>query len=105
MKTVPDIQSTPREVRWSDVGDFEQLDERVSAVTNIFGSVIGVNDGYLEWCPDGIPPSEQERLAWIWLCNPGLDAEILSRAQGRFRDLVLAYRAGQMLGWWDAGGR
>ena len=105
MKTVPDIESTPREVKWSDVADFDRLDERVSAVTCVFGSVIGVNEGYIEWCPDDIPPTEQERLAWIWLCNPSLDSEILPRAKGWFRDLVIAYRAGEMRRWWDEGSR
>jgi hypothetical protein len=76
-------------------------DERVSAVTVLFGSVVGVNEGTVQWCPDDIPPTEQERLAWLWLCNPGLDAQILPRTTGRFRDLLLAYRAGAMRQWWD----
>jgi hypothetical protein len=101
MKILPDIESTPREVRWSDVAEFDRLDERVSAVTVIFGSVIGVNDGSVEWCPDDMPPREQERLAWVWVCNPTLDAEILPRAEGWFRDLVTAYRAGEMERWRD----
>ena len=28
-----------------------------SAVTNMIASVIGVNDGYIEWYPDDIPPT------------------------------------------------
>jgi hypothetical protein len=74
MRTIPSIENTPREVRWSDIAEFNELDERVSAITVIFGSVIGVNDGFVEWSPDDNPPSEQERLAWIWLCNPALEA-------------------------------
>ena len=77
MQTISDISNTPREVKWSDVADFDQLDERVSAVTSIFGSVIGVNDGYMEWCPDDTPPTEFARLAWIWACNQTLDTKIL----------------------------
>jgi hypothetical protein len=105
MTAVPDIENTPHEVRWSDVADFDQLDERVSAVTVIFGSVVGVNDGSVEWCPEDIPPTEQERLAWIWLCNPSLDGDILPRAKGRFRDLMVAWRAGAMRQWWEDGDR
>jgi hypothetical protein len=104
MDTVPNIENTPREVRWSEVGDFDQLDERVSALSVIFGSVINMNDGSMEWCPDDMPPTEQERLAWIWLCNPVLDAALLPCAKGRFRDLLVAYRAGEMGRWWDEGG-
>jgi hypothetical protein len=105
MSTVPDVANTPREVPFAEVGDFDQLDERVSAVKVIFGSVVGVNDGYIEWCPDDVTPSEQERLAWIWLCSPSLDGEILPRADGWFRDLIVAYRAGEMRRWWDEAGR
>jgi len=103
MRAVPDIESTPREVPFSEIGDFDQLDERVSAVTAIFGSVFGVNDGSVEWCPDDVKPTEQERLAWIWLCNPSLDGEILPRAEAWFRELVVAYRAGEMRRWWGEG--
>ena len=105
MNALPEIENTPWEVRWSAIADFDQLDERVSAVAVIFGSVIGMNDGSVEWCPDDIPPAEQERLAWVWLCNPGLDSEILPLAKGRFRDLVRAYRANDMRGWWGDGDR
>ena len=105
MRAVPDIENTPRQVPFAEVGDFDQLDERVSAVKVIFGSVVGVNDGYIEWCPDDIAPSEQERLAWIWLCNPSLDGEILPRADEWFRDLVVSYRAAEMDRWWDEAGR
>ncbi len=60
---IPDTENTPRELRWADVNDFYQLDDRVSAVTILFGSVIGVSDGSVQWCPDDNPPTEQERLA------------------------------------------
>ena len=51
-------------MKCSDVGDFDQPDERVSAVTNIFASVIGVNDGYIEWYPDDIPPTGIRAAPW-----------------------------------------
>ena len=105
MSTIPDVDETPREVRWADLAEFDRIDERVSAVTAVFGSVMGMNDGDVEWCPDDIPPTEQERLAWVWLCNPTLDAEILPRVTGRFRALVVAYRAGEMQRWWGEGAR
>ena len=63
MRAVPDVVNTPREVPFVEVGDFGQLDERVSAVKVIFGSVVGVNDGYIEWCPDDVTPTEQVVLA------------------------------------------
>jgi hypothetical protein len=59
MEQVPDAGETPRQALWTDLADFERLDGRVSAVTALFGSVIGVNEGYVEWCPDALPPKEQ----------------------------------------------
>lgn len=100
MHSIPKVQDTPRQVPWSAVGEFERLDERVGAMTVIFGSVIGVNDGSVDWCPDDLPPSEQERLAWIWLCNPALDIDMLPHLEGWVRELVVAYRAGEMEQWW-----
>jgi len=105
MDKVPNPDATPHKVSWSDCAEFENLDERVSAVTVIFGSVIGVNDGYVEWCPDDIPPTEQERLAWVWLCNPTLVDQILPLAEGWFRDLISSYRAGDMTRWWEDAAR
>ena len=101
MDMVPDKDSTPREVRWRDITDFDQLDERVSAVSALFGSVIGVNDGSVQWCTDSFPPDEPERLAWLWLCWPHLDEKIMDRARPDHRKLMRAYRAGQLLEWWS----
>ena len=101
MDTVPDKDSTPLEVRWRDIADFDQLDERVSAVTVLFGSVIGVNDGYVEWCTESLPPAESERLAWLWLCWPHLDEQMMPRARDDHRELMRAYRAGRIREWWS----
>ena len=101
MDTVPDEDSTPLQVRWRDIADFEWLDERVSAVRVLFGSVIGVSDGYVQWCTDSLPPAESERLAWIWVCWPHLDEQVMPRARADHRKLMAAYRAGRMREWWS----
>jgi hypothetical protein len=101
MDTVPDRDATPLEVRWRDLADFDQLDERVSAVTVLFGSVIGVNDGTVQWCTDSLPPAESERLAWLWLCWPHLDEQIMDRARPDHQKLMRAYRAGRIREWWS----
>jgi hypothetical protein len=102
MESVPDIDATPRRALWSDIGDFDNLDERVSAVCVLFGSVVGVNNGYVEWCPDDNPPTEQERLAWVWLCWPNLGAQLSSKASGDLLQLINAYRSGAMQNWWQS---
>jgi hypothetical protein len=101
MNTVPDEDSTPLEVRWRDVADFDQLDERVSAVTMLFGSVIGVSDGCVAWCTESVRPTESERLAWLWLCWPHLDEQIMPHARADHRELMHAYRAGRLREWWS----
>lgn len=100
MNSIPAADSTPREVPWGSIFESDRLDERVSALTVLFGSVVGVNERSVEWCPDDLPPSEQERLAWTWLCNPTLDAEIAPLASGLFHDLILAWRDRNMAHWW-----
>lgn len=101
MTTLPAADDTPRRVPWSTVVDRGNVDERVSAVTCLFGSVIGVNEDNIEWVPDDIPSSENERLAWVWLCNPDLWPQVLPHATGWFRSLVVAYRDGEMEQWWQ----
>jgi hypothetical protein len=77
------------------------LEDRVSAVTVLFGSVIGVNAGYVQWCTDSLPPAESERLAWLWLCWPHLDEQLTARARPDHRALMRAYRAGLIREWWS----
>lgn len=101
MDAVPDKDATPREVPWRDVAEFEQFDERVGAVTVLFGVVVGVSDGSVEWCTDSRPPAESERLAWLWLCWPHLDEQIMPRARPDHCQLMRAYRAGQIREWWS----
>lgn len=101
MDTVPDKESTPLVVPGHAVTEFEQVDERLAAVTVLFGSVFGVSGGCLEWCTESIPPAESERLAWLWLCWPHLDEQIMPGARGDHRELMLAYRAGAMRGWYS----
>jgi hypothetical protein len=104
MTTVPSKSSTPLKVRRRDIGDFDQLDKRVSAVTVLFGSVFGVSDGSVEWCTDSDPPSEGERLAWIWLCWPHLDEQLMPHVRPDHRDLMRAYREGKLGEWWASRG-
>ena len=101
MDAVPEKAETPREVEWRDITEFDRLDERVSAVSALFGSVVGVNGGYVEWCTDSLPPAESERLAWLWLCWPNLDEQLMARARPDHRGLMRAYRSGRLREWWS----
>lgn len=52
-----DIHSIPHEVLWQDIVQFEKLDERVARANDICLNIIGINEGYVEWCPNNDPPN------------------------------------------------
>ncbi len=51
------LDSIPNEVLWQDIVQFDQLDERVAIANDLCANIIGVNEGYIEWCPNDEPPS------------------------------------------------
>jgi hypothetical protein len=78
----------------SDIEAAGQLDERVSIVNRAFVNLIGMNRGYVEFCPNESPPSMDERLAWLWLRRPSLSRSILDRCRNAlFAQLVAAHSA------------
>lgn len=97
---LPHPDDTPRTATFSEVARFDDLDQRLSAATVLFGSVFGLSDG-VEWVPDDIPPTEQERLAWLWLVDPGRTDDILPIATPPLHSLLTAYQSGRMPQWWQ----
>jgi hypothetical protein len=67
------------------------MDERVSAVGVIFANIIGVNRGFLEWCPNSSPASSDELLAWLWVIRPDLHVAISQRASPELAEAIRAY--------------
>jgi hypothetical protein len=61
-------------VLWKEVVQFERLDARVLGAEWLCGDVIGVGDGFVEWCPNHDPPSAKEAWAWWWVVRPDLGA-------------------------------
>ncbi len=94
------IESTPTQLNWDDIEEIERFDERRSAVDCLFTNTIGVNDGFVEWCPNDDPPKLEERLAWIWCVQPSAGAEVQKLTKYELRHLVDSYSAGEMDGWW-----
>lgn len=94
------LESTPWQISWDEIEEFDRFDERRSAVDCLFINTIGVNDGLVEWCPNGDPPDLEERLAWIWCIQPSAGKEILTLAQSELRHLVESYVADEMDKWW-----
>lgn len=95
------LDSTPTHFNWADIEEFDRFDERRSAVDCLFANTVGVNDGFVEWCPNGDPPDIDERLAWIWCVQPSAGEEILMLAQSNLRYLIESYAADDMDKWWQ----
>ena len=66
------LDSIPTEVNHSDIIDFKNFYERVSAVGVIYANTIGVSIDKIEFCPNNEPPSKGEILSWIWSFRPDL---------------------------------
>jgi hypothetical protein len=100
MKSYTELKKdTPYKVLWSDVVEFSKLDERRSCIDCVHANILGVNDGEVEWCPDSLPPSQAERLAWLWFIRPDLSEEIACEAHEPLRHLIKCYQGGTMDTW------
>ena len=94
------LPDPPHAVAWSEVVDFDHLDERRAAIDCLHTNILGVNDGYVEWCPNDDPPSRDETLAWLWFIRPDLGSEIASDASSDLHELIEHFQTGQMETWW-----
>jgi hypothetical protein len=90
----------PSSVLWTEVVDFARLDERRSCVDCLYANILGVNAGEVEWCPNEEPPSEEEKLAWLWFIRPDLAPEIQTDASPELRRLMESYENNMMDSWW-----
>jgi hypothetical protein len=96
------IKSTPIEIKFNDVVEFNRLAERITAVGLLFSNIIGVYDDYIEFCPVNEPPTIEEIVAWIWTFRPDLGSEILKHSlSNELRLLIDAYQTGDMRTWWE----
>ena len=90
----------PSIVPWSEVVDFDQLDERLSCIDCLYANILGVNDGDVEWCPNDEPASKEETLAWLWFIRPDLAPEIAQDAPKELQNLIESYSGSTMESWW-----
>jgi hypothetical protein len=91
----------PSEVKYGEIENFEDLETRVSAIDSLFANIIGVNEDFVEWCPNEDPPSRQEYLAWAWLVRPSLGKEIQLESSSALSRLITAYDSKQMDEWFE----
>lgn len=85
------LAALPRQVAWRDITQFEYIDERVLAANHLCGDIIGMSQGYVEWCPNSDPPSEAETLLWWWVVRPDLGSAIAYEATEEVREVIAYY--------------
>jgi hypothetical protein len=85
------LNAIPSEVNWQDVVQFDKLDERVARANDLCANVVGVNEGYIEWCPNDEPPSMMETLVWWWVVRPDLGAAIAIEAPQELKEIIGQY--------------
>lgn len=85
------LNSIPNQVNWQDIVQFNQLDERIAIANDLCANIIGVNEGFIEWCPNEQPPSQQETLVWWWVVRPDLGAAIAIEAPQELKEIISQY--------------
>jgi hypothetical protein len=71
------LKSYPTTVNHTDIVDFANFDERLSAVDCLVVNIIGVSEGFIEFISDNEPPLEAEIYCWIWAIRPDLSKDLL----------------------------
>ncbi|MEP7706820.1 hypothetical protein [Paraglaciecola sp. 25GB23A] len=94
-------ENLPIEMSFSEVELFDDLDTRVSAIGCLFANIIGVNDDFIEFCPNETPTTQEEYLAWVWVIKPSLGSEILSGNYVELNNLIEHYQSNQMDKWFE----
>jgi|SRR6266850_1355594 len=88
-----EVANLGRTAAWGRVVDFERMDERVSSANTAFKNLIGVNEEYIEWCPNDDPPDVDEALGWLWVVRPDLGDDIsTASANDYLRAVIRRYK-------------
>jgi|GEM_PF-452865 len=86
------LMNAPTRVSWTDIPEFNMLDERIGIANGLVPFTVGVNEGYLSWVPDNVPPTMLESLTWLWVIRPDLSHEIAAKTSNEdLRDAIFGY--------------
>ena len=96
------LNSYPTAVNHTDVVDFADFDERLSAIDCLVMNTIGVSEDFIEFTPDNDPPLKKEIFCWIWAIRPDLSKDLLDlEISDDFRILLNSYIDNDMTRFWD----
>ena len=85
------LESYPKRVNWTDIVDFANFDERLSAIDCIIVNIIGVSEGFIEFIPDNEPPLREEVFCWIWAIRPDFSKAIINLDMNEEFKILLNY--------------
>lgn len=83
------IKKIPRRVRFTDIQQFETMEDRFFAVDRTIGAILGMNVDSVDFVPHDEPPTRDEVLAWLWVIHPEYKAGILELGSEKVRTAVL----------------
>lgn len=96
------LEVYPNSVNWTDLVDFINFDERLSAIDCLVPNTISVSEGFIEFTPDNEPPLREEILCWIWAIRPDLSKELITfDISENFRILLNSYLSNNMEEFWN----
>ena len=96
------LKSYPTTVNHTDIVDFANFDERLSAVDSLVVNTIGVSEDFIEFIPDNEPPLEEEIYCWIWAIRPDLSKDLIDlEISEAFQVLLSAYIDNDMTRFWN----
>jgi hypothetical protein len=96
------LKSYPTTVNHTDIVDFANFNERLSAVDSLVVNTIGVSEEFIEFFPDNEPPLEEEIYCWIWAIRPDLSKDLLDLDIGEdLRILLKSYIENDMREFWN----
>ena len=96
------LKSYPTSVNYTDIVDFANFDERLSAVDCLVVNTIGVSEGFVDFIPDNEPPLKMEIYCWIWAIRPDLADDLLGLdIIEDFRILLKSYIDDDMDRFWN----
>ena len=96
------LESYPITVNHADIVDFDNFDERLSAVDCLVVNTIGVSEAFAEFIPDNDPPLDKEIFCWIWAIRPDLSKYLVNLDISEdFRVLLHAYIDNDMNRFWN----
>lgn len=76
-------KNLPAGLGFNAISEFSLLDARIGCANCYLHFVFGMNLGFIEFCPNNDPPSNDELLTYLWIASPNLAREIANELENR----------------------